>query len=276
MIHKMLYPMQRVLRLCKRRAIVYKLFTNHARTTHGTDITENIENRDNYKNFESLLHENQNKITFSSYLEREKVSLGYFKYYLKSLKRGKQEQERAFTERHLPPLPLSLQYYVDKDKLLKEESNEIIPEPDKAFQLPFAKTTEVEIDNSKDTTPEVQSTLQTDDKDVFDRSDISKWMRNYEHFDDSQEIIGEWSQYYGKADQSAPISHVPCGGCGALLHCNDPAIPGYLPSEIFLHREDDELKTMECQRCHFLKEYNIALDVNVQPEEYEKLLQSIR
>ena len=31
---------------------------------------------------------------------------------------------------------------------------------------------------------------------------------------------------HGTADPTIPVSNVPCGGCGALLHCQDPALPG--------------------------------------------------
>ncbi|XP_067412990.1 nitric oxide-associated protein 1 [Emydura macquarii macquarii] len=35
----------------------------------------------------------------------------------------------------------------------------------------------------------------------------------------------------GRPDPSVPPSGVNCSGCGAELHCRDPAVPGYLPSE---------------------------------------------
>nr|XP_032619333.1 nitric oxide-associated protein 1-like [Chelonoidis abingdonii] len=35
----------------------------------------------------------------------------------------------------------------------------------------------------------------------------------------------------GRPDPSVPPSGVSCSGCGAELHCRDPAVPGYLPSE---------------------------------------------
>ena len=31
---------------------------------------------------------------------------------------------------------------------------------------------------------------------------------------------------FGSPDPSVPISDVPCSGCGAKLHCQDPGIPG--------------------------------------------------
>ncbi|CAM4655513.1 unnamed protein product [Lepidochelys kempii] len=38
----------------------------------------------------------------------------------------------------------------------------------------------------------------------------------------------------GRPDPSVPPSGVSCSGCGAELHCRDPAVPGYLPSEKYL------------------------------------------
>ena len=38
---------------------------------------------------------------------------------------------------------------------------------------------------------------------------------------------------YGIPDSKSEVSSIPCGGCGALLHCKDVALPGYLPSKLF-------------------------------------------
>lgn len=270
--------MQSVLRLCRRRNVFQNKRYNHARPTNGAETEVNDDetkvNFEKAKDFPSLLQENRHKITFNSYLEHEKLELGHYKYHLKNLKRAKKQQANDFNAKSLPPLPLSLQYYVSAERLLRDDSEKVITEPEKAFQMPLGNTTQVEFDESTNISTE---------KDEFDCSDINKWMVNYEHFDDTQilevsndGVDNDWSKYYGTPDPDLGVSRVACGGCGALLHSSDPAIPGYLPSEIFKNRRDDELKTMECQRCHFLKEYNIALDVSVHPDEYEKMLQSIR
>lgn len=47
-------------------------------------------------------------------------------------------------------------------------------------------------------------------------------MRYQQNEQDSDRSDGS----YGTADSSVPASDVPCGGCGALLHCQDPALPG--------------------------------------------------
>ncbi|XP_001599126.2 nitric oxide-associated protein 1 [Nasonia vitripennis] len=101
----------------------------------------------------------------------------------------------------------------------------------------------------------------------------SSWMTDYEIYDDSLEDFQDVK--YGTPDPNADVSSVPCGGCGALLHCKDVAIPGYLPSELFLNKTIADLRSVTCQRCHFMKNYHTCLDVRVSPDEYPKLLEKI-
>nr|CAD7460474.1 unnamed protein product [Timema tahoe] len=56
----------------------------------------------------------------------------------------------------------------------------------------------------------------------------------------------------------------------------DPGIPGYLPSELYACYSKSELRSITCQRCHFMKHYNMALNVNVSPDEYERLISMIQ
>lgn len=259
--------MHMLTRLCRRRNFFHKR-SNHVRASTGE------ENDKQDKNFKSLLEKYKDKISFNSYLEQDKLEHGYFRYYLRSVKQAKHIQQNEYKQRSLPPLPVSLKYFVHKDRLLSDDTdNVIVEETDKQFQLPFAKTN-VQIEEKN--APDILESLAVD-KDKT--NEVDNWMVNYEYFDDSQlddDIDSKWTHNYGTPDPKAGVSRTPCGGCGALLHCSDPAIPGYLPSEIFKQRNDTELKNLECQRCHFLKEYNIALDVSVQPEEYERLIKSIR
>lgn len=46
---------------------------------------------------------------------------------------------------------------------------------------------------------------------------------------------------HGTPDKSIAISEVPCGGCGALLHCRDHTVPGYIPSKVFKEMKKKEL-----------------------------------
>ncbi|XP_066982339.1 uncharacterized protein [Macrobrachium rosenbergii] len=81
---------------------------------------------------------------------------------------------------------------------------------------------------------------------------------------------------YGTCDQFIPVSRVPCGGCGALLHCQDYALPGFIPKELFEILDPGELRSIICQRCYFLKHYNTALNIRVSPDVYQKLLEPIK
>lgn len=98
------------------------------------------------------------------------------------------------------------------------------------------------------------------------------WMTDYEQYADSGDPDESWKANYGTPKPNVPVSDVPCGGCGALLHCKDPAIPGYLPSELFCNQHNKILRSCTCQRCHFIKHYNTTLEVKVTPEEYPQLL----
>ncbi|KAJ8666841.1 hypothetical protein QAD02_008503 [Eretmocerus hayati] len=100
------------------------------------------------------------------------------------------------------------------------------------------------------------------------------WMTDYEIYNDS--LLEDEDVNYGTPNPESQVSSVPCGGCGALLHCKDVALPGYLPSELFINQSDEDLQSVTCQRCHFMENYNTCLDVRVSPEDYPKLIEEIR
>ncbi|XP_078050974.1 nitric oxide-associated protein 1 [Augochlora pura] len=103
----------------------------------------------------------------------------------------------------------------------------------------------------------------------------SAWMTDFHQFNDAL-ADDKAFQSYGTPDPSFAVSSVSCGGCGALLHCKDPLIPGYLPSELFSRGNQEDLKRTVCLRCHFLKVYNAALHVKVSSDDYPKLLKVIK
>ena len=83
---------------------------------------------------------------------------------------------------------------------------------------------------------------------------------------------------YGTADPTLPgaSTSVPCGGCGASLHCLDEKIPGFVPSQILAGRGQGDLRSILCQRCYIIKEYKVALKVNVSPEDYPRAIEHIK
>lgn len=174
--------------------------------------------------------------------------------------------------------PLHMPYAaVDSYQIIEENGNEDTNSLNKKYMELYEKYLEAKEGGDKLTFEEFLKNI--DSCEGVPKGEIWKipttWMSDYEQFDDT--LIDEnWNKYYGTPDPNTKVSSVPCGGCGALLHCKDPAIPGYLPSELFTNNSQDVLKTMICQRCHFLKFYNAALEVKVSIEDYPKLLRVIK
>ncbi|KAM9457318.1 nitric oxide-associated protein 1 [Clarias gariepinus] len=82
---------------------------------------------------------------------------------------------------------------------------------------------------------------------------------------------------YGSPDAEMPISDLSCSGCGALMHCMAPELPGYLPSEKYKQlQEEDKLKKAICQRCFLLTHHQKALNVTMSKEEYRKIVSRIK
>lgn len=82
---------------------------------------------------------------------------------------------------------------------------------------------------------------------------------------------------YGSPDAEMPVSDVSCSGCGALMHCMAPEVPGYLPSEKYKHLlEEDKLRKAICQRCFLLTHHQKALNVTMSKEEYRKIVSRIK
>ncbi|XP_038256825.1 nitric oxide-associated protein 1 [Dermochelys coriacea] len=78
----------------------------------------------------------------------------------------------------------------------------------------------------------------------------------------------------GRPDPAVPPSGVSCSGCGAELHCRDPAVPGYLPSEKYLRLSEAHraLQGVLCQRCWLLTHHQQALHMHVSREQYRNLV----
>lgn len=82
---------------------------------------------------------------------------------------------------------------------------------------------------------------------------------------------------YGHPDAEMPVSDISCSGCGALMHCMSPEVPGYLPSEKYKQLiEEDKLKKAICQRCFLLTHHQKALNVTMSKEEYRKIVSRIK
>lgn len=72
-------------------------------------------------------------------------------------------------------------------------------------------------------------------------------------------------------------SGVFCSGCGAELHCQHPALPGYLPGEKFrsaTEQADGGMARVVCQRCWLLVHHQCALRLQVSRQQYLDLVSS--
>ncbi|XP_028816652.1 nitric oxide-associated protein 1 [Denticeps clupeoides] len=82
---------------------------------------------------------------------------------------------------------------------------------------------------------------------------------------------------FGTPDAEVPVSDVCCSGCGALMHCTVPDLPGYLPSEKYKSLlEEDRLKASTCQRCFLITHHQKALDITMSKEEYRDIVRQVK
>ncbi|CAM4616651.1 unnamed protein product [Leuciscus chuanchicus] len=89
--------------------------------------------------------------------------------------------------------------------------------------------------------------------------------------------VKKQQKIYGTPDVEVAVSDSCCSGCGALMHCTDPEIPGYLPSEKFkVLVEEDTLKKAICQRCFLINHHQKALNVTMSKEEYRAIVKRIK
>lgn len=93
----------------------------------------------------------------------------------------------------------------------------------------------------------------------------------------SQQRRRKEQKVYGSPDPNQPVSDTPCTGCGALMHCADPDIPGYIASEKYVRLvEEGALSKATCQRCYLLTNYHKALNVTMSKEEYKDIVRAVR
>ncbi|XP_064415487.1 nitric oxide-associated protein 1 isoform X2 [Latimeria chalumnae] len=82
---------------------------------------------------------------------------------------------------------------------------------------------------------------------------------------------------YGTPDPEVVMSDDRCSGCGAVMHCIDPSLAGYLPSEKYKSLlEAESLNKAICQRCFLFIHHQKALDIKVSKEEYRNIVSKIR
>ncbi|XP_075221694.1 uncharacterized protein LOC142324685 [Lycorma delicatula] len=252
---------------------------------------------ENYVAFKELRNNFREKVIYHSFYKYEDFLLQK----KKEIGRSKSE-EKNHSRIYLAPA--SLKYILEddnrsclitneqKDELTKSEETNSVVLPYNVSKVKVSGTDDVNFNNADECNfPEnekesvnclyKESDVHNLIKDNTKHISNKKWMKDYDIFEEEQDSDEELLEFnkrseYGTPDSTIPMSNVPCGGCGALLHCQDPGIPGYLPSEIFSSCTVQDLRSITCQRCHFMKNYNTALSVSVDPEYYPRLLSKIK
>lgn len=232
---------------------------------------------------------------------------------MQAAKKYQAENERRERERAAlaKPVPLALQYLYDgSQRVQKEEdviNNEVIEGREEvAGELeagqesippvfPYGVYDSIENDTIEDKNPDMnddpnlnRSGRRRRKRPVNEEAKIEENNVNnvdYDTIDDSghsQDIRQLFTEdhlfKFGTADPGyhGAKTDIPCGGCGAHLHCVDEKVPGFVPSQILANRSYRELRSILCQRCYFIKEYKIALKLNVSPEDYPKAIEHIK
>ncbi|KAI4460796.1 nitric oxide-associated protein 1 [Holotrichia oblita] len=242
----------------------------------------------------SIIQKYEHKLLYSSYVEAHTLRLGYTRNVVVTQRRERNEEKEILEKQCVEPLPLSLKYlYTDENNFVKpkEEMVENIESTSEALNdvqshFPFELKESKTIDFNVQTNPTIIDDNKSKDlidleiKQRLKHLNATNWMEDYENYDERKnEETNRLEINYGTPDPKSRISNVPCGGCGALLHCKDTSIPGYIPSEIYKNharKGGTSLETIICQRCYFLKNFNLALQVQVSPNEYPQVLRTIR
>lgn len=213
---------------------------------HTSAFTSNNEKRVKFirkivdSDLKILLEENKDKILHSSFVESTYLKLGYARNKILENKYLSNNQQKKYEEANVKPFPSALKYIYGEnpdDLTRNEEAGDLETSEREDVNtniiLPFSKVTESNSHKKiSEDTP---------------KTETSSWMHDYEYYDESAEEQSD--SMYGTPNPKIPISKVPCGGCGALLHCAEPSLPGYLPSELYCGRSIDELKVNNIEKC---------------------------
>lgn len=175
--------------------------------------------------------------------------------------RDKSSHKFTYPKLRRSPRPIALEYM---DSRIPEKSSAKGEELDDDLREVTSEKLEEEMDEM---TAEIEELIHVEDELDEEFSDDN----------DDNESDPLMKDIFSGPDPSCPISKVPCSGCGALLHCQNPGIQGYVPAAKFKSVSSAHLKEsgMQCQRCVLLRKYNIALNASVSPEQYKEIISSI-
>lgn len=239
-------------------------------------------------------------IIYSSYISNKRVKLNYRarraieeRFKVDEIKRKKDEAIPLIIEKMLSQDHVSFPYESNMTQSKERETR---------LNLPYStiekiSVSDLELDSNSEKEPD------WDNSKLSVRDDVANRMQAYEEeliraveitdgnlakdshvkefatsiaLEDASHDVDEDPMEYGTCDPNVPVSSVPCGGCGAHLHCQQYSLPGFIPKELFEGLDKGELRSIICQRCYFLKHHNMALNVRVSPDVYQQILEPIK
>lgn len=182
------------------------------------------------------------KMLYNSKVEQIKLKLGFKSGFLERFEKKARRKKLQHILETTQPLPLSLKYYsgesISKDENVSENITEAISSEMKQENMErkhtnFPLNITHSYNNEKDLN--IKQSISQDDFSIVDEEIRKKyqllksnknWMSAYENFEydlnDAEEnemVLEDLSMNYGTSNPNSKISSVPCGGCGALLHC---------------------------------------------------------
>jgi len=178
------------------------------------------------------------KIMFNSVIEFSNFKGSWKKRRVVADREEKLKASKINDKDPLANIPISLKYLRDMPEIHKTNETPVEAQEEGEFVcLPYSIRTELDtVISSKDQLHENKEDTGLSDQSsepsrsnwnqlpvtMMGNSSVSNWMSDYECYDESEdgcENHRPWELDYGTPDASVPISDVPCGGCGALLHC---------------------------------------------------------
>lgn len=188
-----------------------------------------------------LYDRHRSAIIYSSFLEARKLKLGFVK--TKKLTQFLKHRQASIAEENVEVKPFSLALkYWDESKSDFDEKSATETNPNETQWQEEIISEIAEKRRRAQLMRELKynsELVARSDEDKEQKSFVNDWMNDYDCYDDSESST---HSQFGTPDPAVPVSKVPCYGCGSLLHCAEPSLPGYLPSEIFKKASVKELK----------------------------------
>lgn len=216
--------------ILRKESIFLNVFNSykHPFCLYGTAPNLNVVNqrKSEFQNKVSdLIDKYEDKIIYSSVIEAQKFKLGYRKNRALEQKLINKEKKKELERGSIQPLPVSLRYLnktdSENDSLVETKENTTVTQA--ITQFPFEHSDVVTETNNSEEKVNDEAAENIQDEILIRKADYDlrrNWMTDYENYDDNVlEEDNAWMLNYGTPDPTSSISNVPCGGCGALLHC---------------------------------------------------------